>query len=648
MKRNDNLNSTVNKENEISYINQKKPLLKNHQTLNISSLYSNSHFRKDKYSSKSPLRHVSPLNTNTNLIKIQNLGAPKRSASMNGNTAEYELDEIDRFSVMKKRSSMSNFGRSKGKIAKQSIYSQNNKSSLSLSTNNNSLLSHSNLFYLNGGSVNQKYSLDTSSSDSDSLLYDQSPNFSNQIKANDIPEKQIKIMNEKIFKEQIKRICQDSNSESKDFYGAKQRMSNASSPDKIISEIVESSSPMKSPSRSPMRSPTREVSGSEFSNNDVLLMSYLKPKIELKKISKIPQRILDAPNFNSDITLTQISWSAKNVLAVVLANVVYLWYEATNETVVLKSNSKTVTCVCWCSDAIHLLIAYEDGKMELFDTHLNAKRREIISVPNAKIITADWYDTILAIGNSDGSVTIHDVSKKNHLLAKVQIKTENEDVFISKVLFNHVYKKLIVGCSNGLLNFYDFERLENLVLSFSDSQHHSENMIKAMQFNPVYLNILATGSFDVNYGYMNFYDIRKNKFIRKIETGVEITSINWNYNIHKEEFELALTCGAPNNSIAIYDYNSGFKIAEIHKAHTEKIVSGTMNNMNEVIATISAQENLSFFKIFDNRQRNVSSAVKRSKQTSPIHKPDNKEMWEKLEEQKAHSLQSPTRNLTIR
>ncbi|KAL6929751.1 hypothetical protein ACO0SA_001155 [Hanseniaspora valbyensis] len=653
MNRNKNFDS--NKENEPPLENTKEnDFLKRHKSLNTSSLYRNNGLKPLSSLTNSPIRNITPLNTKINTLKKRGLTSPQRQSALTPNMADFDFDDLDRFSVMKKRSSVVNFSTTRnGSVVKPSINTQMiRKNSSPLNKNKTSLLNNFNSVYSHKYTLENEMLQHNSSVESESLFTDPNEDNIYKIKANDSPEKQIQIINEKIFKEQIKRICQDSSINDNALLSTnrQQQKSNTNSPEKIIQEIYECNSPMKSPVRSPIKSPTKDLQTEAITNNDDVLMSYLKPHIQLKKISKIPQRILDAPNFNPDITLTQIAWSAKNVLAVVLGNVVYLWNETSNKTIILQQtrDKKIVTNICWCSDAIHLLIAYADGRMELFDTFQKSKKREIISVLGSKIITADWYDTILVIGNSNGTVTIHDVSKKNHLLEKIQIDSEDNEMFISKVLFNHSYNKVTVGCSDGQLRFYDFEKTEKLTLCFSDTNHHEESMIKAMQFNPIYPNILATGSFKNNFGYMNFYDLRRNKFLKKIETGVEITSINWNYDSSNDQFEIAITCGSPNNSIAIYDYNSGFKIAEIHNAHTEKIITGTMNNVNEVIATISAQENLSFFKIFDNQKKKNTSSIKKNQSTSNLRKPENKETLNIAQEKQIHSFESPSENLTIR
>lgn len=103
--------------------------------------------------------------------------------------------------------------------------------------------------------------------------------------------------------------------------------------------------------------------------------------------------------------------------------------------------------------------------------------------------------------------------------------------------------------------------------------------------------------------------------IKKIETGVQITSLHWHYEYKTQKFEIIITCGDPNNSIAIYDYNTSAKVAEIEKAHFDPIITSSMNTKHGVIVTVSKQENLSFFKLYDAKNKPVYSSTEFSRNT---------------------------------
>ena len=57
--------------------------------------------------------------------------------------------------------------------------------------------------------------------------------------------------------------------------------------------------------------------------------SLLSPKKPVRKISKTPYKILDAPALQDDYYLNLVDWSHANVLAVALGSCVYLWSAAT-------------------------------------------------------------------------------------------------------------------------------------------------------------------------------------------------------------------------------------------------------------------------------------------------------------------------------
>lgn len=70
---------------------------------------------------------------------------------------------------------------------------------------------------------------------------------------------------------------------------------------------------------------------------------------EMRKISKIPFKVLDAPSLQDDFYLNLIDWSSTNILAVALGSCVYLWKAETNKVVKFcdLGSKITVTSVAW-------------------------------------------------------------------------------------------------------------------------------------------------------------------------------------------------------------------------------------------------------------------------------------------------------------
>lgn len=71
------------------------------------------------------------------------------------------------------------------------------------------------------------------------------------------------------------------------------------------------------------------------------------PRKPTRKISKIPFKVLDAPELQDDFYLNLVDWSSLNVLSVGLGTCVYLWSACTSQVrtflhpifVVLEGNS---------------------------------------------------------------------------------------------------------------------------------------------------------------------------------------------------------------------------------------------------------------------------------------------------------------------
>lgn len=65
-----------------------------------------------------------------------------------------------------------------------------------------------------------------------------------------------------------------------------------------------------------------------------LLRSPRKPT---RKISKIPFKVLDAPELQDDFYLNLVDWSSLNVLSVGLGTCVYLWSACTSQVAPLRA-----------------------------------------------------------------------------------------------------------------------------------------------------------------------------------------------------------------------------------------------------------------------------------------------------------------------
>lgn len=68
---------------------------------------------------------------------------------------------------------------------------------------------------------------------------------------------------------------------------------------------------------------------SQFMLMYILFFSFVLQAV--RKISKIPFKVLDAPELQDDFYLNLVDWSSQNVLSVGLGTCVYLWSACTSQ-----------------------------------------------------------------------------------------------------------------------------------------------------------------------------------------------------------------------------------------------------------------------------------------------------------------------------
>lgn len=92
------------------------------------------------------------------------------------------------------------------------------------------------------------------------------------------------------------------------------------------------------------RSDIYSLSPVKYSSQSMLL----SPRKTPRTVSKVPYKVLDAPELADDFYLNLVDWGASGVLAVGLGESVYLWNSETGKVEMLcRLEGDTVTSVGW-------------------------------------------------------------------------------------------------------------------------------------------------------------------------------------------------------------------------------------------------------------------------------------------------------------
>lgn len=98
------------------------------------------------------------------------------------------------------------------------------------------------------------------------------------------------------------------------------------------------------------------------------------PRKATRKISRIPFKVLDAPELQDDFYLNLVDWSSQNVLAVGLGSCVYLWSACTSQVTRLcdlNTDGNSVTSVAWSERGHHVAVGSHLGYVTVWDVIAN-------------------------------------------------------------------------------------------------------------------------------------------------------------------------------------------------------------------------------------------------------------------------------------
>ena len=88
----------------------------------------------------------------------------------------------------------------------------------------------------------------------------------------------------------------------------------------------------------------------------------------VRKVNKVPCKVLDAPALQDDFYLNLIDWSGNNQLAVGLGHCIYLWNADTSKvTKLCELQNDLVTSVGWAQDSQTLAVGCNRGEVQLWN-----------------------------------------------------------------------------------------------------------------------------------------------------------------------------------------------------------------------------------------------------------------------------------------
>lgn len=327
----------------------------------------------------------------------------------------------------------------------------------------------------------------------------------------------------------------------------------------------------------------------------------------LRKVPSAPIRILDAPDIVDDYYLNLISWGKDNILAVALAQSVYLWNASTGDIqhlITVEQANDYITSVCWCplpGQTKYIAVGTNTAKVHLFDGHCLRKVRTLTG-HTARVSALTWNQHNMTSGARDSLVINHDVRQSNAIVNR--FVGHHQEVCGLK--WNEDGTTLASGGNENFLCLWDAHMSADSArhsrrssLSGNDfaprlvlKQHKAA--VKALDWCPFHRGLLASGGGTADRT-IKFWNSSSGAVMNSIDTGSQVCSIVWN----KHQRELCSSHGYSENQLILWKYPTMTKIKEL-TGHTARVLNMEMSPDGTSVVSAAADETLRFWNVFGN------------------------------------------------
>lgn len=311
------------------------------------------------------------------------------------------------------------------------------------------------------------------------------------------------------------------------------------------------------------------------------------PRKQPRYVSKVPYKVLDAPDLQDDFYLNLVDWGSSNVLGVGLGNAVYMWHsESSRVTKLCELKEDTVTSVSWIQRGTHVAIGTGKGLVQIWDAEHCRRLRTMIG-HTARVGALAWNDHILTSGSRDRLIYHRDVRSPDQWLRRLTGHKQE----VCGLKWNTEDGQLASGGNDNKLMVW--EKLNEQPL-FRFTSHTAA--VKAIAWSPHQRCLLASGGGTADRT-IKFWNTATGEKIKEVDTGSQVCNLSWS----KNSDELISTHGYSLNQIVIWKYPQMEQIASL-TGHTFRVLYLALSPDGQTIVTGAGDETLRFWKIFNNKK----------------------------------------------
>ncbi|KAI9817821.1 MAG: substrate-specific activator of APC-dependent proteolysis [Pycnora praestabilis] len=309
----------------------------------------------------------------------------------------------------------------------------------------------------------------------------------------------------------------------------------------------------------------------------------LSPRKAPRAVSKVPYKVLDAPDLADDFYLNLVDWGSSNVLGVGLGSCVYMWNSQSGRvTKLCDLGDDVVTSVSWIQRGSHVSIGTNKGFVQIWDAE-RCKRLRTMTGHTARVGALAWNDHILTSGSRDRLIFHRDVRQPDQYLRKL-VGHKQE---VCGLRWNVEDGQLASGGNDNKLMVWDKVSEQPL---WKFSEHTAA--VKAIAWSPHQHGLLASGGGTADRR-IKFWNTLTGSLVQEIDTGSQVCNLAWSKNSN----EIVSTHGYSQNQIVVWKYPSMTQVVSL-TGHTYRVLYLAMSPDGQVIVTGAGDETLRFWNCF--------------------------------------------------
>lgn len=306
----------------------------------------------------------------------------------------------------------------------------------------------------------------------------------------------------------------------------------------------------------------------------------------VRKIARVPYKVLDAPQLTDDFYLNLLDWSCGNVLAVGLGNCVYMWNASTSKVTKLcdLGGDDAVTTVGWSQRGGHLGVGTNKGDLQIWDP-MTCRKLRTMTGHQSRIGSVAWNGHLIATGSRDHSILIRDVRVPEHYSDVLQ--GHRQEVCGLKWSLDET--QLASGGNDNKLLIWNAANFRQACMKFSDHQA----AVKAIAWSPHQHGLLSSGGGTADR-CIKFWNTLNGSCINSIDTGSQVCNLAWSRNSN----EIVSTHGYSLNQVIVWKYAGGMSKLATLTGHTFRVLYLAVGPDGQNIVTGAGDETLRFWSVF--------------------------------------------------